>query len=115
MSVVVKSVPLVTDGAGAASATVRAGGVILRAIHVEIGTLSTPDIEITEEPEGTTVLSVVGVAADTRYVPTMEGADDAGAAVTGSALPVPVLDRIQIAVTGGGDTKSGRVVLLLER
>lgn len=114
MSIALKSVPIVTDGAGAASVTVR-GVLVLRCIDFELGTLSTPDIDLTDEETGTVILSVDGVAADTRYVPTILGTDDAGADVTGAALPFPVMGRIQVEVTGGGATKTGRLVLMYER
>lgn len=115
MSILVKSVPITTDGSGVDQTTIRAGGVILRGIRIELGTLSTPDIAITEEPAGTTILAVTGLAADKSVVPLIEGQDDAGDDIVGSAVAVPVYDRIQIATSGGGDTKTGRVVLLLER
>jgi hypothetical protein len=115
MSIAVKSVPLVTDGSGDAQATVRAGGIVLQRIDVEIGTMTTPDVDITEEDAGTVILSVNALAADATYYPTFEGTDSTGAAVTGSAVPVVVRDRIQIVVASGGASKSGRVVLTYER
>ncbi len=79
MSLAIKSVPIVTDGAGAASATVRGAGMIIRRIDLELGTLSTPDVDITDEPTGTSVLSVDAVAADATYYPTIRGQDTTGA------------------------------------
>jgi hypothetical protein len=114
MSLAIKSVPIITDGTGAASATVR-GVCVVRCIDFELGTLSTPDIDITDDPVGTVMLSVDGVNADTRYVPTILGTDDAGADVAGAALPFPVMSRIQIDITGGGASKAGRLVFLYER
>ena len=115
MSLAVKSVPIVTDGAGAASVTVRAGGLVLRAVRLELGTLSTPDITLTEEPGSTAILAVTGVAADTTWYPTVLGDNGSGVDVTGAALPIPVYDRILVVVAGGGATTTGRLVLMYER
>lgn len=110
-----KSVPIVTDGAGAFSKTVSVrGAAVLRCIDFELGTLETPDIDITDEPTATVVLGVAAVAADTRYVPTILGTDDAGAAVVGAAVPFPIMGALQIEVAGGGATKAGRLVILYE-
>ena len=115
MSLLVEQVPITTLPNGTDLSTVRAGGCIVRAIRVLVGTLSMPDITITEQPSNTTILAVTGLAADASYVPLMVGQDHAGADITGSAVPIPVVDRIQIAIAGGGDTKTGQVSLLLER
>lgn len=115
MSLQVKSVPILTDGDGEATVTVRAGGCIVRAIRVELGTLSTPDFAITEQPGDTAILTVAGVAADGTFYPSVLADDEEGADVAGAALPIPVFDRIQIVVAGGGAAKTGRLILLLER
>jgi hypothetical protein len=115
MSIQVKSVPIVTDGSGDALNTVRAGGVILRQIRIELGTLTTPDITITEEPEGTSILALTGLNADKTVTPLVVGQDDAGEDIVGSAAALPVYSRIQIQTAGGGNAKTGRVVFLLER
>lgn len=110
-----KSVTLTTDGTGAASATISVrGAAVLRCIDFELGDLSTPDIDITDEPTGTVVLSVNGVAADTRYVPTILGTDDAGADVVGAGLSFPIMGGLQIVIAGGGATKTGTFQLLYE-
>jgi hypothetical protein len=114
MSLAKQSVPIVTNSSGVASATVR-GAMVIRCVDLELGTLSTPDISITDEPTGTVMLSVTGVATDKRYIPAILGTDSSGANVAGAALPFPVATRLQIDVTGGGDTKTGRLVLLYER
>jgi hypothetical protein len=110
-----KSVTLTTDGTGAASRTLSVrGAAVLRCIDLDLGDLSTPDIDITDEPSGTVVLSVNGVAADTRYVPTILGTDNAGANVVGAALPFVVMGALQIEITGGGATKTGYLAILYE-
>lgn len=115
MSVQVRSVPLTTDGTGVASATVRAAGCKLLAIEVALGTLSTPDIAITDEPSGRDLLSVAGLAADAHYTCGVQLQDIDGTDLTG-AFGVPVVTgRMEIAVTGGGAAKTGRIVLVLER
>jgi hypothetical protein len=115
MSLIRESVPLNTDGAGAVTRTVRASPAILRAVDLEIGTLNAPDIVITEEPVGTTLLGLTAVNTDGRYLPVVVGQDDSGADVVGSAVSPVVLSRIQIAVTGADASSTGRIVLILER
>jgi len=114
VSLQVKSVPIVTAADGSATVTVRAGGVVIRAIRVELGTLSTPDFTITEQPGNTGILAVAGVAADGTYYPTVLADNASGVDVVGAGLAIPVYDRIQIVVAGGGDTKTGRLIFLLE-
>ncbi len=115
MSLAVQSVPILTNGSGVDASTIRAGGAVIRRIVIEVGTLSTPDIAITDEPSGVSILAVAGLTDDASYVPLQVGQDDAGADISGSAVPVPVIERIQIATSGGGATKAGRVLFLLER
>ena len=115
MSVLIKNVPIVTDGSGDASVDVRAGGLRLFAVRVEVGTLSTPDVTITEEPGSTAILAVTAVAADTTYYPSVLSDNGSGVDVVGAAVPIPVFDRMQIVVAGGGDTKTGRIRLMYER
>jgi hypothetical protein len=115
MSLLVRSVPITTDGTGVASATVRAGGAKLLAIEVEVGTLSTPDIAITDEPSGRSLLSVAGLAADAHYTLGLQLQGSAGTNLAG-AFGVPIVTgRVEIAVTGGGAAKTGAVKLVFER
>lgn len=115
MSILTKSVPIITAADGSASVDVRAGGLVLHAVRVEVGTLSTPDITLKEQPANTTILAVTGVAADTTYYPSVLSDNASGVDVVGAAVPVPVYDRIEITVAGGGDTLTGRLILLYER
>ena len=103
---------LKTDGSGDAVAQTNFYGELL-AVDVAIGDMTTPDIDITEEPAGTSVLSVTGLAADTRYLPAAESADTDGSALGSYAHPV-ILGKLQVAVSGGGATKSGTVRLLVD-
>jgi hypothetical protein len=114
MSLLTRSVPITTAADGTDLTTVRLGPCVLRLIRLELGTLSTPDIVITEEPGAKTVLDVAAVAADGDYSPTMLGQTTGGVDVPGAALPMPVLDRLQVATAGGGDTKTGRLIFLYE-
>ena len=114
MSLLVRSVPIVTAADGTDLTTIRLGPCVLRLIRFELGTLSTPDITITEEDGGKVLLDVAAVAADTDWIPAVLVQDNAGADIAGAATPVPVLDRIQIATAGGGATLSGRLIFFYE-
>lgn len=92
-------------------------------IKVEVGTLSTPDIDVTDDDFSKTYLSVDGVAADTMYVPAsaqqaaagtaLDVSDESGVAV-GSYGPAVCMGTLKVAVTGGGDTKKGTVTILYQ-
>lgn len=115
MSLLTESIPIETASDGTDLSTFRAGGILLHAIRLELGTLSTPDFTITEQPNGDSILAVAAVAADKTWYPSVLDDDAAGADVAGSARPYPVYDRIQIATAGGGANKTGRLILLYER
>lgn len=114
-ALVTQSVPLTTASDGTAARDVRMGSCQLLAVKVELGDLSTPDITLTDEPTGTELLAVTGVAADTLYTlaAAVQGSD--GEDVSGAYAPPMVLGRIHVAVAGGGDTKTGRLVLVVNR
>jgi hypothetical protein len=114
-ALVTQSVPLTTDSGGAASRDVRMGSCQLLAVKVEVGDLSTPDITLTDEPSGNELLAVTGVASDTVYTlaAAVQGSD--GDDVSGAYAPPMVLGRIHVAVAGGGNTKTGRLVLVVNR
>jgi hypothetical protein len=71
----------------------------IRAIYSDPGELETPDIVITDEAAGTTVHSLSGLATEDFWQP---------------ASPVVVFGTLKVAVTGGGNTKTGRVRFLTE-
>lgn len=127
MSLLVKKVPLITNGDGDATATVRLGPCVLRMVRLKVGTLTTPDVTITAEPVGTTLLDVSAVAADTDYTLAGKVQDSTGADVASGPIPdgnggvtvnawssVPVLDRLQVVVAGGGANKTGELTFLYE-
>lgn len=108
-----RNVAIKTDGAGAATVDIAFRGPV-RAIRVEVGDLSTPDFEITDEPAGTNILTVAGVAADANYYPQVATTDPAdGTAGDDFTSPV-VFGKLRIAVTGGGASKSGLVRIVGE-
>lgn len=116
MSIIARAVPLLTDGSGVASATVRAGGCRLLGVSLELGTLDTPNVAITDEPNGTELLSLAAAAADGVFQPMVAASDPAdGTALTGAFAAPAVFGRIEVAVTGGGASKTGEITLLLER
>lgn len=115
MAIQEHSVPIVTASDGTDQSTVNLGEVLLHAIRLELGTLSTPDITVTEEPIGDTILGVLAQAADKTWYPSVLGTDAAGADIAEAARPYPVYDRIQVAIAGGGNVKTGRLILLYER
>lgn len=114
MSVQGKVVPVVTASDGSFSATVR-GECVLRAVELTLGTLSTPDLSITSEPAGTVILAEAGIATDKLYFPTAVAQDADGADIAGSYVPFAVPNRLEIAISGGGDTKTGSIKLIYER
>ena len=90
---------------------------VIHAFELQLGDLSTPDIDITDDTYSQTFLSVNGVAADTAYYPatklqTSGGADfDIGTGLD-AAGPAVCMGVLKVVVAGGGDTKKGRLVVL---
>lgn len=69
----------------------------VRAVEVQLGTLTTPDLDITDDTYGTSLVSDTAIATDSVYFP--------------AAVCMGVL---KVQVTDGGDTKSGRIVVLYD-
>ncbi len=92
----------------------------INAIEFVIGDLSTPDIDVTDATYSKTFLSVNGVAADTMYLPSdfLQAADASTAALVGTAMKgateAVCMGVLTVAITGGGDTKRGRVNILFD-
>jgi len=108
-----RTVAIKTDGAGAAEVEVAFRGA-LRAVRVELGTLSTPDFVIKDQPADVNLLTVAGVASDTTYYPQVATNDPADG-TAGDAFTSPVVfGKIVITVAGGGASKSGYVRLIGE-
>lgn len=114
MSLLTHRVPINVAADGTHMDTVRLGPCVLRMIRVELGTLSTPDFTITEQPNNKTILGVSALATDKDYLPTILGSNTAGADVVGAALPTTILGRIQIATAGAGVSTSGEITFFYE-
>lgn len=90
---------------------------VIDAIEFQIGDLSTPDIDVTDDTYSLTFLSVNGVAADSVYFPSefLMAADGTTAALVGTAMKgasaAVCMGVLKIAITGAGDTKRGRVII----
>jgi hypothetical protein len=114
-----KSVFVRTDASGDFSWERSFKGTI-RAIEFQIGDLSTPDIDVTDDTYSLSLLSVNGVSASTVYYPStfLEAADGTTAALVGTAMKgattATVMGVLKIVVAGGGDTKRGRVNILYD-
>lgn len=115
----VRRVPITTAADGSASKTVRCPGEI-EGILVVLGDLSTPDIAISDHLSAKSVLSVSGLAATTAYRPRALAQTTAGANIAAAAgppvvnnvyAPVVCYGELDIAITGGGDTKSGTIYI----
>lgn len=108
-----------TDGSGNFSVNLSNLTGRVAAIAVDIGDLSTPDIAVTDLVTGDAILSVAGVAADTRYQPKIIASDPADGSALDTAGDVaftePVLIRgAGIAVSGAGAARTGVLYLVLE-
>lgn len=117
MAIRTKQINILTDGAGAFSVTVTAPGLI-RAIGLDVGTLSTPDIDVTDAITGESALSVDGVAADAVWHPKVLAKSPAGVALDVEGLVAyespAILRTATIALTGAGNGTTGVLYLFLE-
>lgn len=96
----------------------------IRALELQLGSggtaLSTPDIDVTDDTYSKSFLSVNGVASDTVYFPSefLEADDGTSAALVGTgmkgATAAVCMGVLKVVVTGGGDTKRGRLVVLYD-
>lgn len=91
----VKTIPIKTAADGSYTYERPFRGTV-RAVEVDTGDLSTPDITITDGIYGTSVYTVAGLSADAV-----------------AAMEVKVMGTLKVVVAGGGDTKSGRINLLV--
>lgn len=120
MSFTRKTISVTTDGTGAFSSTYHIGGGILHAVSLELGDLSTPDLDITDTfGSNTVLLSVNGVASDTRWQLGTKLQDSTGADASSDGGdvygPPVVMERVLVEITGGGANKSGTVRLYMTR
>lgn len=90
---------------------------VIHAIEVEVGDLSTPDIDLTDDTYSVTFLSVNGLAADAVYYPGefLQGPDGtdlaAGTSIKAGTSSV-CMGVLKLVVAGGGSVKRGRVTIL---
>lgn len=70
---------------------------VVRAVEVKVGTLTTPDITVTDGTYGTAIYSGSGIVADLI-----------------SAMNVAVMGTLKVVVAGAGDTTKGTVNVLVE-
>lgn len=93
---------------------------VIRALELQLGDLSTPDIDVTDDTYAKSFLSVNGVAADTVYFPSqfLEAADGTTAALVGTgmkgAAAAVCMGVLKVVVSGGGDTRRGHLVVLYD-
>jgi hypothetical protein len=91
---------------------------VIHAIEFDIGDLSTPDIDVTDDTYSLSFLSVNGVAVDTVYFPStaLMAADGTTAALAGTGMkgmsPAVCAGVLKIVITGAGDTKRGKVNII---
>ena len=105
-----KLVTVETDADGEFTYERRMAGVI-HGIAIDIGTLTTPDITITDGVWDTAVLTVAGLAADAIYQPVAAASTVLGAA-SATLVPVPIFGSLKIVVTGGGANFTGTIRFL---
>jgi hypothetical protein len=86
----------------------------IRAISLDIGTLETPDVTVTDGVLGTAILSLTGATTDAVYQPAIELVDDTNTG-TGVYGPSAVMGTLKVVVAGGGATKHGRLMFLVDR
>jgi predicted RNA methylase len=86
----------------------------VKAIAIDVGDLSTPDITIEDAASGATLLALTGMASSAYHVLAVEADDSTGAAETGAFVAPVCFGRLEVTVTGGGDTKTGSIRFLLE-
>jgi hypothetical protein len=117
MSVKTVSIRTAADGSYTWSRSFRG---TIRAIEIQLGDLSTPDIAITDDTYSTNILTLTGISASAVHRPSafLEAADGTTAALVGTgmkgATAISIMGVLKVAVTGGGDTKSGKVIILYD-
>jgi hypothetical protein len=92
---------------------------VVYGIELQIGTLSTPDIDVSDGVYLQSLLSVNGVAADTMWQPGRNLQNAAGTALqAGSSInsdaPSAIMGTLKVEITGAGDTKRGTVRILYQ-
>lgn len=107
-----------TDGSGVFSVTVTAPGLV-KAIGIVLGTLSTPDLTVTDALTGDAILVAAAIASNTRYQPKIVATDPADGGALDTAGDVAyespaVLRTVTCALAGAGAATTGTLYLLME-
>jgi len=102
----VKTITVTTSAAGAYAGDARLSGQVL-AVHVDLGSLDTPDITLTDLDSGDSVLTAAGVAASKVYLPrrvVQLGTDGTDLA----PIDAPFVGKtLHVVIAGGGNKKTG--------
>jgi len=114
MAVHAKSYSITTAADGSATFTATQFYGVIEAIAFRLGSLSTPDITVTDGLSGGAVLAVTGLAADTRYHPRVLEQDGVDGSNLTSVTRPAVTGQLKVVIAGGGDKKTGSVVVLWE-
>jgi hypothetical protein len=103
----IKRIALSPNAAGDYAVDQRVSGQII-AIFVDLGTLSTPDVTVTDLTTGDVILTAAGIAADKVFMPRrlVQGAADGADIVAMYDAPV-VLNTAHVVVAGAGNKTSG--------
>lgn len=117
----IKTIFLRTDSSGDYTWERSFKGAI-HALEFQIGDLSTPDIDVTDDTYSVTFLSVNGVSSDTVYPIATAKVASTGSAIdalsTGDTVgvygPAICMGVLKVVISGGGDTKRGRLVVLYD-
>lgn len=103
---------LTTNSSGAITKSVGVRGQLV-AVKFDAGDLSTPDLDITDEPDGTNLLSINSAATAIYYLQA-QTADPADGTAGDTYVSPVVFGHVEVAITGGGDTKTGYVWLFFK-
>ena len=105
----IRTVNVMTDADGDFETTVAYRGQLV-AVKVELGDLSTPDLDIDDGDRS--LLSVNAIAADAVYHPTTPDTDPTDGTAGTSFVSPAVFGGLTVTVAGGGATKTGKIKLL---
>lgn len=115
----VKQVNIVTDTNGDFTIPVRIQGEVL-AVALVIGTLSTPDVTITDTLTAEAIFAKTGIAATDSWQPRRLAVSSAGVDLAAAAgppvlndqyVPTVCLGTATVLVAGGGSVKSGTLYI----
>lgn len=112
MRATIRTVHVTTDASGDFTESVGVRGQLV-AVWVDTGDLSTPDLDITDEPTGTSLLHSAAMAGDAIYYPQVASTDITdGTAGDGFVSPA-VFGHLKVVIAGGGDTNTGTIKLMV--